>query len=77
MYILQEIQTSNGVTALVAPIQYANREDAASAYYTTCGYAVKSAVEEHTVMVFTHDGFVIPELCKCFRHPAPTGEVGD
>lgn len=77
MYILQEIQTNNGVTALVAPTQYATREDAESAFYMTCGAAVRSTVEAHTVMVYTHEGFLIPELCKCFKHPVIVGENGD
>ena len=70
MFIVQEIQTSNGSTALVTPAQYPTREQAESAFYTACGYAVVSQVEEHTVMVYTHEGFVIPELTKCFKHPA-------
>ena len=67
-YIVQEIQTTGDQTALVTPAVYTNREDAESAFYTTCGYAVKSAVEKHTVMVYTEEGFPIPELTKCFKH---------
>ena len=70
MFIVQEIQTSNGSTALVTPAQYPTREQAESAFYQACGYAVVSQVEEHTVMVYTHEGFAIPELTKCFKHPA-------
>ena len=75
MYIVQEIQTSNGQTALVTPVQKPTREEAESAFYIACGYAVTSAVEEHTVMVYTHEGFVIPELVKCFKHSAPEPET--
>ena len=67
-YILQEMQTTNGTTALVTPAVYTSREAAESAFYTTCGAAVVSAVPVHTVMVFTEEGFPIPELCKCFKH---------
>lgn len=82
MFIVQEIQTNGDQTALVTPAQYPTREQAESAFYTACGYAVVSAVEEHTVMVYTHEGFVIPELCKCFKHPVqpestPEPEVED
>ena len=75
-YILQEIQTNNGTTALVTPVIYPNREQAESAFYTTCGSAVISQVETHTVMVYTEEGFPIPELTKCFKHtPAPVPEI--
>lgn len=77
-YILQEIQTNNGTTALVTPVIYPNREQAESAFYTTCGYAVVSQVETHTVMVYTEEGFPIPELTKCFKHtPAPEPEPNE
>lgn len=69
MFIVQEIQTNGGQTALVTPAQYPTREQAESAFYQACGYAVVSSVEEHTVMVYTHEGFAIPELTKCFKHP--------
>ena len=75
MYILQEIQTSNGQTALVTPATYPDRQSVESAFYLTCGAAVISSVEKHTVMVYTEEGFVIPELNKCFRHePQPEPE---
>ena len=70
MYILQEIQTSNGQTALVTPQTYSDRAGAESAFYTTCAAAVISSVEKHTVTVFTEEGFQIPELTKCFKHAA-------
>ena len=73
MYILQEIQTNGNVTALATPIQYPTRQAAESAFYTTCGYAVISTVEKHTVMVYTDEGFPIPELTKCFKHEAESG----
>ena len=75
MFIVQEIQTSNGTTVIATPIQKPTRELAESAFYTICGYAVVSQVEEHTVMVYTHEGFAIPELTKCFKHtPAEPAE---
>ena len=70
MYIVQEIQTNGSTTALVTPAQYETREAAESAFYLICGSAVISSVEKHTVMVYTEEGFPIPELTKCFRHGA-------
>ena len=75
MYILQEIQTTGGQTALVTPVTYPDRLAAESAFYLTCGSAVISQVEKHTVMVYTEEGFPIPELTKCFKHsPQPEPE---
>ena len=75
MYILQEIQTNNGQTALVPPLTYRDRDSVESAFYVTCGSAVLSSVEVHTVMVYTDEGFPIPELTKCFKHsPQPEPE---
>ena len=69
MYIIQEIQTgSEGVPALTPAIIKETRPEAESEFYRLCGYAVISDIPCHTVMTFTHDGFAIPELCKCFIH---------
>lgn len=68
MYILQEIQTNNGTTSLLTPVQRATRAEIESAFYMTCGSAVISQVPTHTVMVYTDEGFPIPELTKCFKH---------
>ena len=68
MYIIQEIQTGTEGTALLPPVQRENRNEAESAFYIACGYAAVSTVPVHTVMVFTEEGFAIPELTKCFKH---------
>lgn len=68
MYIIQEIQTTDGTPAFLPPVTKETREEAESAFYFAAGYAVVSQVPEHTVMTYTHEGFVIPELTKCFKH---------
>ena len=68
MYILQEIQTTNNGTTRLTPVQRETRAEIESAFYLTCGSAVISSVPTHTVMVYTDEGFPIPELTKCFRH---------
>ena len=68
MYIVQEIQTNNGTTALLPAIQKETRAEAESTFYTICGSAVVSNVQAHTVMVYTHEGLPVPELTKCFKH---------
>lgn len=77
MFICQEIQTNNNVAVFLPPEQYQTRPALESAFYLKCGSAVISSVEIHTVMCFTEEGFVIPELTKCFKHdvqPQPEPE---
>ena len=68
-YIIQEIQTTDGVPAFLPQEAYQDRASAESAFYLKCGSAVVSAVPVHTVMTYTEEGFPIPELTKCFKHP--------
>ena len=69
-YVIQEIQTTNGVPAFLPQEAYHDRASAESAFYLKCGSAVISAVPVHTVMTYTEKGFPIPELTKCFEHGA-------
>lgn len=73
-YIVQEIQTTNGIPAFLPQESYQTRAEASSAFYLKCGSAVISTVPVHTVMTFTEEGFVIPELTECFKHDAQTSE---
>lgn len=77
MYIIQEIQTSGGKTALLPAVQKKTLAEAESAFYQIASSACISAVEEHTVMVYTEQGFLVQELTKCFRHPVSDAENGD
>lgn len=73
-FIVQEIQTTNGVPAFLPQEAYQTRKEAESAFYLKCGSAVISTVPVHTVMTYTEMGFAIPELTKCFEHPKPNAE---
>ena len=76
MFIIQEVQTNNNVAAFLPAEQYQTRPAAESAFYLKCGSACISSVEVHTVLTYTEEGFVIPELTKCFKHdPVPTPEL--
>lgn len=69
-YIVQEIQTnSENVTALLPPEVRATYGEAASLFYQKCGYAVISTVPIHTVVTYTDEGYVVPELRQSFKHP--------
>ena len=68
MYITLEMQTANGTTSFLPAEQKETRAEAESVFYLKCGSAVISSVPVHTVMTFTDEGFLIPELTKCFKH---------
>lgn len=72
MYIINEYQTTGGVTAIVTPQTEVNRDEAFRKFYLACAAASVSSVECHTVKVERHDGFV--EDVKVFRHDVVTEE---
>ena len=71
-FIIQEIQTTDGVTALLPAIQKETRPEAESVFYTICGSACISTVPIHTVMTYSEEGVPVKELTKCFRHEPQT-----
>ena len=66
MYIIQEIQTNNGTTALVPAVTEADQEEAESKFLVTCSYAVKSEVDVHTVIWYDEHGNVLDR--KVYEH---------
>ena len=68
-YIVQEIQTTNGVTALTSPFVYADRNAADSKYHTILAAAAISQVEEHGAIMYTHEGVL--DKAECYYHGAP------
>ena len=66
MFILQEIQTNDGVTALVPAQVFNDRLAAESAFYLALSYAAVSKVEIHTVMLYDDHGNVIK--CEYYEH---------
>lgn len=59
MYIIQEIQTTGGQTALVPAATFTDRNEAESNYHMKLGAAAISAVEVHTVVMFDEHGNTI------------------
>lgn len=59
MYIVQELQTTNGTTALLAALTYDNKENAESAMHMALASAAISSVDIHTVMLYNEFGRVI------------------
>ena len=65
-YIVIEIQTSGGTTAIVPPIPYADRLQAEAKYHQILAAAAVSSVEEHTAVLLTQDGQLVRR--ECYRH---------
>ena len=74
MYIIQEIQTTNGTCAFLPIEQRADRNEAESVFHSKCSFAAVSSVPVHTVITYTEEGFPIPELTKCYKHDVPAPE---
>ena len=66
MYIIQEIQTTDGVSALLPAVTQSDRNDAESAFYSKVAYAAASSVQVHTVIMYDEHGNVL--LSKYYEH---------
>lgn len=66
-YIVLEMQTNNGTTALVPPVVYYTRQEAESKYHLILTSAAVSQVEEHAASILTGDGRLVRN--ECYRHP--------
>ena len=65
-YIVIETQTNDGITAIVPPLTYTDRNEAESKFHNILSFAATSSVEEHTAMLLTSDGRMIRN--ECYRH---------
>lgn len=72
-YIVLETQTNNGVTSVVPPFTFTDRNAAENKYHSILAYAALSNVEEHAASILTGDGRLVRN--ECYRHdPVPTSE---
>ena len=71
-YIVIETQTNDGVTAIVPPLAYTDRNEAESKFHAILTVAATSSVEEHAAMLLTSDGRMVRN--ECYRHAAPEPE---
>ena len=71
MYIIQEIQTENGQTALVTPIMKTDKNEAESVFHTALASAAISSVDIHTVVMYDEHGNVLKrEFYEHLEQPA-------
>ena len=61
MYIIQEIQTENGQTALTPAVTEINKETAESVWHQKMSYAAVSEIDVHTVIMFDEHGTIIKQ----------------
>ena len=59
MYIIQEIQTTGGQTALLPAVTFTDRNEAESAFHLKLGSAAVSPVDVHTVLMYDEHGNVL------------------
>ena len=71
-YIVQEIQTTAGATALVTPNVYTDRNQAEAKFHQILAAAAASQVEEHAAIMYTNDGRMV--RTECYRHPVAPAE---
>lgn len=75
MYIVIELQTSNGITSMLT-YQFDDRDQAESKYHNVLSYAAVSTVEFHAVSIIDRLGAVIRN--ECYNHavqPEPNEET--
>ena len=66
-YIVLEMQTTDGTTAVVPPFTYTDRNEAEAKFHTILAFAATSQVEEHAACLLTNDGRLVRN--ECYRHP--------
>lgn len=75
-YIVMEMQTNNGTTAIVTPATYSDRNQAESKFHQILQAAAVSNVKVHTAVMLTEDGR-LARPSECYRHepePEPVAE---
>lgn len=72
MYIVIELQTTNGTTGNFV-FAFADLADAYAKYYSILSSAAKSSVELHTVLILTADGSIVRS--ERFDRREQSGEI--
>jgi len=65
MYVVVEIQTSNGVTSQITTVEQ-NRDTAEQKYHQILSYAAVSSVEIHSAVILNPEGQRIKS--ECYKH---------
>ena len=62
-YVIIEMQTTNGSTAIVTPASYDNNISAEAAFLTKCAAARVSGLDVHSVTLLDEEGKVVARKC--------------
>ena len=62
-YVIIEMQTTSGTTAVVTPVTYDNAISAEAAFLTKCAAARVSGLDVHSVDLLDEEGKVIARKC--------------
>lgn len=62
-YTIIEMQTTNGSTAVVTPISYADKIEGEAVFLEKCAYARRSGLQKHTVVLLDEEGKQIARKC--------------
>lgn len=55
-YVIIEMQTSNGTTAVVPPVTYTDPVEGEAVFLEKCAVARRSGLDTHTVVLLDHEG---------------------
>lgn len=72
MFIIVELQTTNGQTANIVTTRD-TKEEAMSAYHSILASAAVSSVEYHTAVVMDEQGRYLAR--ECYEHPIDGGSL--
>lgn len=64
-YVVIEMQTTGGTTAIVTPATFDSNIDAEADFLTKCAYARRSGLTKHSVTLLNDEGAVVAR--KCFK----------
>ncbi len=62
-FVIIEMQTTNGSTAIVTPASYADEISAEAAFLTKCAAARVSGLDVHSVTLLNEEGKMIARKC--------------
>ena len=62
-YVIIEMQTTNGTTAVVTPASYSDAITAEAAFLQKCVYARQSGLDTHSVTLLNQNGQIVARKC--------------
>lgn len=68
MYFICEVQTTDGVGAMLPPLTADTIQEAESKYHQILAYAAVSQVPKHGAIIFDEE--CLPIQSQCYKHPS-------